>query len=212
VDQLEHHLESLTLYPERFYHPEVLVADSRRLPFLDHSFEGVIGSPPYCTRIDYVVATLPELAVLGFSTDEVSDLRRRMLGSPSFNVVPENPVIRSPYALTLLKAISSHHSKASETYYYRFFAKYFLDLQTSLGELDRVCQKSAPIALVVQDSKYKELQVDIQLVLTQMAESIGRSTIRTDFTVPRTLAAINGRSRRYGAAPSRRESVLLFTR
>ena len=32
-------------------------------------FDAVIGSPPYCTRIDYVIATSIELAILGFGKD-----------------------------------------------------------------------------------------------------------------------------------------------
>ena len=41
-------------------------ASSTTLPLLSNSIDAVVSSPPYCTRIDYVRATLPELAVIGF--------------------------------------------------------------------------------------------------------------------------------------------------
>ena len=41
----------------------------------------VLGSPPYCTRIDYAVATRVELSVLGFSTSEQLMLRRTLIGT-----------------------------------------------------------------------------------------------------------------------------------
>jgi hypothetical protein len=41
-------------------------ASSLRLPLSSGSVDAVISSPPYCTRIDYVRATLPELAVIGY--------------------------------------------------------------------------------------------------------------------------------------------------
>ena len=39
------------------------LGDSRRLPLDEGAVDAVVGSPPYCTRIDYGVATRPELAV-----------------------------------------------------------------------------------------------------------------------------------------------------
>ncbi|MFD2386591.1 hypothetical protein [Enterococcus rivorum] len=41
------------------------VSDSRTLPLEDESIDLTITSPPYCTRIDYAVATRVELAVWG---------------------------------------------------------------------------------------------------------------------------------------------------
>ena len=43
----------------------------------------ILGSPPYCTRIDYVISTLPELAVLGYCNEDLAVLRASMLGTPT---------------------------------------------------------------------------------------------------------------------------------
>ena len=189
---------------------EILAGDSRDLPFGGAQFDAVVGSPPYCTRIDYVVATLPELAVLGLASDDISDLRRRMLGRPSFNVTDAEP--RTRYARMLLRRIRAHESKASSTYYVRFFASYVADLERSLDEASRVGRSNAPIALVVQDSMYKDIHVDVQRLITESAATRGYGTSRVDFHLSRTLAAVNPRTRRYRDHSRACESLLILQR
>ena len=45
-------------------------------------FGGVLTSPPYATRVDYVKGTLPELAVLGLNESRLAALRAKSLGTP----------------------------------------------------------------------------------------------------------------------------------
>ena len=46
------------------------------------SVSAVLTSPPYCTRIDHAVATLPELAVvLGYDWSHVQALRAQLIGT-----------------------------------------------------------------------------------------------------------------------------------
>ena len=68
----------------------ISVASSGCLPVADDSVDFVLSSPPYCTRIDYGVATSPELAVLGFRlADQLPELRKQLIGTPTIsNVVP----------------------------------------------------------------------------------------------------------------------------
>ena len=56
-------------------------ASSLQLPVASGSIDAAISSPPYCTRIDYVKATLPELAVIGYPNGNVTRrLREMMIG------------------------------------------------------------------------------------------------------------------------------------
>src|SRR5690606_7221892 len=57
------------------------LADSRSLPIERCNVDAVITSPPYCTRIDYAVATRMELAVLGIDESRTENLRRLMIGT-----------------------------------------------------------------------------------------------------------------------------------
>ena len=45
----------------------IAVASSDALPVQNGMIDLILSSPPYCTRIDYAVATMPELAVLGYA-------------------------------------------------------------------------------------------------------------------------------------------------
>jgi SAM-dependent methyltransferase len=67
---------------DQFPHQNVSVADSRRTPLPSSSVDLVITSPAYCTRIDYVISTKPELLLLGYAESEVDALRRETMGAP----------------------------------------------------------------------------------------------------------------------------------
>lgn len=59
----------------------LLLANSHTLPLQAASVDAIITSPPYCTRIDYAVATYVELAVLRIGGDRFSRLRQALTGS-----------------------------------------------------------------------------------------------------------------------------------
>src|SRR5690606_13693537 len=61
---------------------DVREASSTRLPLQDRSVGLILTSPPYCTRLDYAVATLPELLVLGYAySKEFRELRESLIGT-----------------------------------------------------------------------------------------------------------------------------------
>ena len=91
-------------------------ANATRLPFPADCFDGVLTSPPYATRIDYVVGSLPELAVLGLDDDLISSLRAATTGTPVISSDSEllsDRLIVSEYARQLLREIGGHPSKGS---------------------------------------------------------------------------------------------------
>lgn len=201
---------------EEAAHPEnagrILLADSRRLPHAAKSFDLVVTSPPYCTRIDYAIATLPELACLGFDRSAVSTLRSQLLGRPSFaSHDVTQPSGRSPYAANLLEQVRTHQSKASATYYYRFFASYVHELSQSLAEIVRVSKTTARIALVVQDSFYKNIHISLPTLVREVMDSHGWQCQSRHFPVPRTMASINPHSRREPGRQQPQESLLVFS-
>lgn len=136
------------------------VADSRSLPLADESVDVVITSPPYCTRIDYAVATRVELAALGLGENTVDALRREMLGTTVAVAASEEAAL-PPLVSSLIDRISAHPSKASGTYYRRTTEDYFHKLRDSLAEVSRVAKHDASLVLVVQDSYYKDVHIDL---------------------------------------------------
>lgn len=189
------------------------VGSSEKIPLPNDSVSCVLGSPPYCTRIDYAVATSPELAILGYAFDsEFDGLRRQLIGTPT---VPQSaPKINGSLGETcgkFLDALSAHDSKASSTYYYKNHVQYFLSIGASLSEISRVLKPGARCILVVQDSYYKDVHNDLPAILVEMAALRGLELRgRHDFLLSRTLAGINPGANGYRKSFSAIESVLNF--
>jgi len=192
---------------------EIAVADSGQLPMQDGAAQAVITSPPYCTRIDYAVATLPELAALGMTGSEFRALRDRLIGTPTRDGSFASSDVRwGKTAAGFLRQVADHGSHASEGYYLSFFSQYFTGMWRSLSEIGRVVARDRPIVLVVQDSYYKELHADIPRVMCEMADRLDWSPLaRRDFQV-KTKANINAGTRKYRPPALATESMLAFTR
>ena len=172
----------------------------------------VLGSPPYCTRIDYAIATRIELSVLGISVPEQSALRRTLLGTTTVpSVLPTVAHDIGDSARRVLDTIYEHRSKASRTYYWKWFAQYIGGYAASLAQLSSITSSSGTIGLVVQDSYYKEVHIDLALITTEILSRFGWSVDRAySFPARRSFAQINPRAIacRDGAQP--REHALFF--
>lgn len=190
------------------------VGDAESIPLLDRSVDAIVSSPPYCTRIDYAVSTAIELAVLRFNRKEFDSLRRSLTGTST--VGGERDRIDPRWGTTCLSFIAklhAHPSKASQGYYYKNHLQYFKSLSRSLNEISRVLKPQAYCILVAQDSHYKEIHNDVPSMTIEMASTSGLSLVRRlDFSSPRSMVGINGRSRKYLHSRKTTESVLFFQR
>jgi DNA modification methylase len=186
---------------------------SGKLPLEDASVDAVVTSPPYCTRIDYIAATRPELAVLGYGHSDLRALRSAMVGTPT--IAAETPSVSPEWghaATSVISEIAGHTSKASGGYYRKYFVQYFDSLWESLGELRRVTRPGGPLVVVVQDSYYKDVHVDLPVIVSEMCENLGWTAIsRTDFDIMRTKAAIHPSSRTWRTRFSAVEAALTLT-
>jgi hypothetical protein len=191
----------------------VELATSTAMPIASAGASAVITSPPYLTRIDYVVATRPELAVLGLSKEETRALRTEMIGTPTISSDTPEPVAQSgTTASTLIERITQHPSRASGTYYRKYFLQYFASMSQSLTELRRVLSRDGQAVIVVQDSFYKDVHVDLPTIIEEMSEAVGFSLReRKDFEIATTKAAINRKARSWRSTFTAAESVLHFT-
>jgi DNA modification methylase len=189
------------------------VGSSERLSLPDESVNFVLASPPYCTRIDYAMATSAELSLLGFRHASGFDqLRRNLMGSATVpKVHPAALPSWGSTCLEFLARLKNHTSKASETYYYKNHLQYFSSLSSSIREIGRVLRFDGKCVVVVQDSYYKDLHNDLSVMLTEMADSSGLIMEgRSDFPLTRTMAGINPAAKGYRDSFGATESVLLF--
>lgn len=177
-------------FPSIAKQPRVSIGSSSKMPLRGSSISAVLTSPPYCTRIDYAIATLPELAVLGYDWQHVQALRAQLIGTPTI-VSDRNtsPVTGSDTLQKLMRRVKRHSSYAARSYYLPFYRQYFDSMLTSLTEIDRVARRGSPIVMVVQDSWFKEVHVDTPTIIAELAESIGWRTIGKHPFAVKTRAA-----------------------
>lgn len=205
---------------EEEFHPgsrdgvvELLVANSENLPLGDAAADFALCSPPYCTRIDYAIATMSELAILGFDLGEdLKSLRRAMIGT---STVPRevSEVSRNwgSQCTSFLQQVATHPSKASGTYYYKSHVQYFSSMFRSLAELARVIKPGGRCVMVAQDSYYKEVHNDLPAVLVQMMANLGLQVEqRSDFPAAVIMANLHPAARRYRSDRRATESVICF--
>lgn len=190
-----------------------MVGNSKFLPLENNSADGVIGSPPYLTRIDYAVSTRIELGML-VGDEKYVRTRKMMMGSTT---VPEiSPVISKEWGKTCcdcLEQIFRHPSKASSTYYYRNIANYFNDAFLSISEISRILKPGARALLVVQSSYYKDIEIPLGEIYCEMASAINlKSKISSREVVKNHIAYKNSKSRSYLENRTYHEDVIELTK
>jgi hypothetical protein len=150
------------------------IASSEKIPMEDNTVDFFLSSPPYCTRIDYAVATMPELAILGYSKDSLRELRDKLIGTST--ILQTTPKISDDWGETcndFLAKIFAHKSRASDTYYYKNHLQYYSSINRSLSEIKRTLKSNGSCVLVIQDSYYKEIHNDLPQIFIEMGQSNG---------------------------------------
>lgn len=209
-DALQQLVSRLTI-PATLDAPTLLYEGSAEKLELEKPADVVLSSPPYCTRIDYVIATKPELSVMGHDDDDLKRLRRQMLGTPLTTGIDLCADERwGATATNFLSKVSSHESKAADTYYLRYFTGYMRGLFVSLQSIEQNTKDEGYIGLVVQDSYFKEVHCDLPKIICEMSESLNREAERRDFMVSRTKAAIHPGSRAYRDTFGATESLVVL--
>jgi hypothetical protein len=138
-------------------------------------------------------------------------LRRSMLGSPLTSERPARNLERLPADIRkLLKRIEEHSSKASASYYHRFFSTYFIDLQASMRNIAKVLKGGALGCMVVQSSSYKEIKIDLAGAICSLGEEFGLHHHKTfEFHSRRSISLVNSRAHEEARKP-KSESAVFF--
>ncbi|MBN1609917.1 MAG: hypothetical protein JW940_25020 [Polyangiaceae bacterium] len=192
---------------------QIRTADARALPIRAEQVDVVLTSPPYCTRIDYVVSSSFELAALGIGSNsaEFERLRLATMGTPLARrgEPPEIPRAWPADIRSLLASIRAHPSKASRSYYYKTFWQYFADARAALAELNRVLRVGGLAVFVLQTSFYKEICVDLPALYVGLARSLGFNGVVVGAArVQRALAQIHPHSVHHRRESLYREAVV----
>jgi hypothetical protein len=191
----------------------LIKASSTHLPSDSNYFDLVITSPPYCTRIDYAISTMPQLMLLGYHHDSTFiDLRREFIGTSMVNHERKNIDVRwGETCLKFLESVSLHSSKASSSYYYFTHVNYYDSLFRSIQELGRVLKVGGKCVIVLQDSYYKDVYNDVPRIVEEMCLVFGMFLIqKNSFPSKFNMARINPSVKKYRSLAEASESVLIF--
>lgn len=174
--------------------------------------DAVITSPPYLTRLDYGVSTGLEWRLLnGNPKADLTDWRASFTGS-----VLTSHVVSSTFPLPrsvgdILSGIHRHQSKAARTYYFQFFRNYFAGIQNAVGNISDACKAGARGLFVVQDSQFKDLNIPLTALFSDILEARGWSIERIEpFSISPTFYKIN--SRRWAAGDYVRTENVIWAR
>lgn len=178
---------------------EIQLGASQGLVQKDGAIKTVLTSPPYCTRIDYAVATAGELAVMGIGDRAgFGDLRSSLMGAAKVSTDSDPSLLWGDTCVEFLDRVYNHHSKASKAYYFQSHCNYFDSLYRSIREISRVLQKDGYCALVVQNSHYKDVLNDLPQICIEMSEAHSltlESTIA--YSIHQSFSRINKKSKPY---------------
>ena len=194
---------------------KISVSSSVQIPLPDESVDFVLSSPPYCTRIDYAVATKAELMILGYRTDaEFDELRRKLIGTSTVpRVAPKVQETWGTSCNAFLEKVGSHRSKASDGYYLKNHLQYFDSIFHSIREISRTLKSGGMCVLVVQDSYYKDVHNDLPQIVVEMSANHDLVIQRQEpFRHQRTMAGVNPEVRKYRSKIDAVESVLCFSK
>lgn len=191
----------------------VKISSSCLLPEASNFADLVITSPPYCTRIDYAIATMPELTLLGYKyPDAFNMLRRELIGSSMVpKEYPSQSLAWGGTCNAFLEKISRHNSKASGTYYLKNHLQYFNSIFKSVSEIARTLAPQGGCIMVVQDSYYKDIHNNLSKIMIEMGDACGLNfKRREDFFADKNMARINPKAKKYRVKSDVTESVICF--
>jgi hypothetical protein len=190
---------------------EIRTEPAERLLSRRPAFDACLTSPPYATRIDYIRGSVPELSVLGLAANAIAALRRESTGTPVIRgvTVPENDL--PDEASALVERVAKHDSHGSANYYAPWLRNYLSRLHGTLCGIASSVSPSGRIALVVQDSYYKTIHIDLQTLVELSLVASGRRLLRQhDFEVNHSMSYMNTRARQHLPKRTHRESLLVF--
>lgn len=187
------------------------INSSQKMDVENNYIDYIITSPPYCTRIDYAIATRIELSIIGYTEEMFENLRKEMIGTTKIlkNTLKSDSI--GEYARVFLKKVYYHPSKASKSYYYKQFLQYFEGIFNSFEELNRVLKDNGKATFVVQDSYYKDIHLDLSLVFNEIANNFSWDLLIHEKYKPKNnMAKINAKSSNYEKNQDLLEHVLVY--
>jgi DNA modification methylase len=160
-------------------------------------YDVIITSPPYCNRYDYTRTYALELALLGLSESELSELRQQMICCTVENREKQLLQINNKWIDTI--NIAKNHSLLQMILKYleeqkvlgnlnnkaipRMVKGYFYEMSCVIAECARVLKKGARMFMINDNVRYAGASISVDLILSDIAAEHGLQT-ETIFVLP----------------------------
>ena len=114
-------------------------------------------------------------------------------------------------AAEILDEVARHDSHGSSNYYRPWLGNYFASLHSALGTIAGAVKPAGRIGVVVQNSHYKEINIDLQGLVAESMSSYGRRLMgRRDFAAPHLMSNVGRGSQARTNVNKINESLLVF--
>lgn len=169
-DQLN--IEHISEWESMRIQPDISICDAKSLLLDNECVDIIITSPPYASHaIDYMRAHKFSLVWLGYTIRELSEKRRAYIGGESiegytFESLPA-------YTSSVIARLARIDVRKSMV-----LRRYYSEMKAILREMFRVLKRGRVAIVVVGGSKMREQNVEIDVCLSEIGESLG-------FSVPR---------------------------
>lgn len=211
----------LTLFPVKQTAKDIRLFKGSCLEVLPNletaSYGTIVTSPPYCNRYDYTRTYALELAMLGLTQTEVSDLRQEMLsctvenrGKDLLKICPQwSSFIEAANQQKLLQSINTYleNEKASgnlnNSGIPRMVRGYFSEMACVIGECARVLKPNARLFMVNDNVRYAGVSISVDTILSDIARSLGFE-VENILVVPSKKGNSSQQMGAYGRVPLRK--------
>jgi len=153
---------------------KLIKSDNRTsIEFIDDNFTHLITSPPYINNIDYIRNTKLELFWCDFVKNSEEFYHLKKLFSRSFlGSVTDNALVKvSPKIMDI--AIKVREAKPFNKKVPAMITAYFKDMEATFSNIYKSLTEKAKLAIVVGDSCFAGVHIPTDILICDIAESLG---------------------------------------
>lgn len=140
----------------------------------------MVFSPPYPNSFDYTDIYNVELWALGYigSSEDNTRLRNETLRSHvQIRRSYEKPLFASPTLSKTLDALETQKDRLWDTDIPAMVGAYFRDIERVLQQGQRLLASRGKVMMVVGDSRYADVRIEVAKIIAELAESMGFGAI-----------------------------------
>jgi hypothetical protein len=161
----------------------VIKGDSRTaLQQVQEKADLIVFSPPYPNSFDYTDIYNVELWVLGYISSSADNLTLRNQTLRSHVQIRrsyEGPRNKSEKLSSALDALGNRREALWDSTIPEMVGAYFRDLELVLEQSQRLLASAGRVMMVVGDSRYADVRIEVALILAELAKSMGFGRVTT---------------------------------